>query len=136
MDQNATANDEVFVTEDYSGPNRRKYPKSLEQLEEDILMLFQQFEDSQRKMLREMRSELISGFPNGDLKGHCDYHSLKIKAAQAEEEFWKAARSEAMRQGMAGIFAVLKWVGILTVLGVAYKFGFGPAVAKAFGVSG
>lgn len=127
--------EEIVATDDYSGPNRRRYSKTLEQLEEDILRLFAEFEEQHRRMMREMRTELMSGFPDGDLRGHCEYHNQRIKAAQAEEAFWHAARSEALKHGISGAFAVLKWVGILAVLGMAYKVGLGPAVAKVLGVA-
>lgn len=77
---------------------------------------------------------LLMAFPNKDVQGHHDYHENKIKAAKAEEEFWKAAKSEVLKHGIAGIVAVLKWVLLLTLLGAAYKFGFGPIVAKILGI--
>lgn len=121
--------------EPYDGPERRVHPKTLEQLEQDIIQMFRDHEDREREMIAVLRREFLSGFPNGDLQGHCAYHGAKIKAAQAEEEFWKTARSEALKHGIAGSFAVLKWVAILAALGVAYQLGVGPAVAKVFGVA-
>lgn len=76
---------------------------------------------------------LYDAFPERDIHGHRDYHESKIKAAKAEAEFWHAAKNEALKHGVAGFFAVLKWVTILTVLGFAYKIGLGPLVAKLFG---
>lgn len=124
---------EFIVTDSYAGPNRRRYAKTLEQFEQDILLMFRQHEANEKKWIKELREEMMTGFPNGDLEGHCEYHESKIKAARAEEEFWKAAKSEAMKHGVAGLFAVLKWVLILAALGFAYKFGFGPLVAKVLG---
>lgn len=77
---------------------------------------------------------ILEAFPDQDVEGHRVYHENKIKAAKAEEEFWKAARSQVLRHGIAGIMAALKWVLVLTVLGLAYKFGFGPVVAKILGI--
>jgi len=77
---------------------------------------------------------LFRAFPDGDLEGHRMYHERKIKAAVAEEEFWKTAKSEALKNGISGIFAALRWVVVLAILGLAYKYGFGPAAAKLFGV--
>lgn len=127
--------EEVFVTDEYAGKDRRKPARTLDQLELDILRMFEQFEQRHRQMVREMREEILSGFPGGDLKGHCDYHKGKIRAAQAEEEFWKAAKAEALKQGITGAYAVLKLVGILAILSMAYKVGLGPAAAKIFGVA-
>ena len=131
----AHAHEEIVVTDDYAGPNRRTYVKTLEQLEEDVLRRFAEFEEQHRRMMREMRVELLSGFPDGDLQAHNEYHAARNKAAKAEEEFWKAARSEGLKYGVAGLFGILKWIAILTVLGLAYKVGLGPAVAKALGVA-
>lgn len=78
---------------------------------------------------------LLRGFPDGDLEGHRLYHEKKIQAAKAEAEFWNVAKSEALKNGISGIFSVLRWVTVLALLGLAYKLGFGPAVAKLFGVS-
>ena len=114
---------------EYTGTERRKRPDNIEQL-------FREHEEREREMSEELRKEFFNAFPNGDLDGHRQYHEAKIRAAQAEEAFWQAARSEALKQGMAGVFAGIKWVVILALVGLAYKFGFGPAVAKAFGVSG
>lgn len=77
---------------------------------------------------------VLRAFPDEDVEGHRTYHDNKIKAAKAEEEFWHAAKSEVLKQGIAGAIVVLKWVLILALLGLAYKLGFGPIVAKAMGV--
>lgn len=77
---------------------------------------------------------ILDAFPGRDVKGHHDYHASKIKAAQAEEEFWKVAKMEFTKVGVSAIAGVVKVVLVLAVVGVAYKFGFGPAVAKALGV--
>jgi len=77
---------------------------------------------------------ILEAFPDQDVEGHRHYHENKIKAAKAEEEFWKAAKSEVLKHGVAGILAVVKWALLLVVLGLAYKFGFGPVVAKVLGI--
>lgn len=127
--------EEVIVTDDYAGQNRRKQAKTMEQLELDILRMFEQFESRHKALIREMREEMLSGFPNGDLKAHAEYHEARNRAAKAEEEFWRAAKSEALKQGVSGAIAVLKTVGVLALLAMAYKIGLGPAAAKVFGVA-
>lgn len=77
---------------------------------------------------------ILEAFPDQDVEGHRTYHENKIKAAKAEEEFWKVAKSEVIKHGIAGLVAVLKWVIILAVLAAAYKVGLGPVVSKLFGV--
>ena len=113
---------------EYTGTERRKRPENIEQL-------FREHEEREREMSEELRKEFFAAFPNGDLLGHCNYHSAKIKAAQAEERFWESARTEALKHGVAGFFAVLKFILILGVVSLAYKFGVGPLFAKMLGVS-
>lgn len=112
---------------EYTGIERRKRPENIEQL-------FREHEEREREMTEELRREFFGAFPNGDLKGHCAYHNAKIKAAMAEEQFWLSAKSEALKHGISGLFAVLKWLAILALLGLAYKVGLGPAAAKILGV--
>lgn len=122
-------------TATYEGPERRIYSKTPEQLEDDIRQMFVDHETRERDWLEKLKAEVMRAFPDGDVDGHREYHTRKIVAAKAEEEFWKAARAEALKNGMAGIFAVLKWVAILAILGLAYKIGAGPAVAKLLGAA-
>ena len=121
---------ETIKTEKYEGPERRRYAKTLEQLETDIQGMFSAYEEKQREWIKELRNDLLSAFPDGDIDGHCTYHQNKILAAKAEEEFWKAAKDEAIKNGVAGVFAVLKILATLAILGIAYKMGIGPIVAK------
>ena len=120
---------------DYHGPERRKRPQTIEQLEVGIVQMLRDHEERERDMTAELRKEFFAAFPNGDIKGHCDYHDAKIRAAQAEERFWESARTEALKHGVAGFFAVLKFVAILSILSLAYKVGVGPLFAKLLGVA-
>ena len=129
-------NQEIIVTEEYTGPNRRVYSKTLEQLEVDIKAMLKDHEDRERAWINKIVSDLkTEAFPEGDLTGHCGYHESKIRAAQAEAEFWKTAKEEAIKRGVGGIIAVLKTVLILVILGFAFKVGLGPIAAKLFGVT-
>lgn len=119
----------------YSGPNRRVEDLRLAELEAHMLQLFRDHEERERKWLEEVKAELMSAFPDGDVDGHCDYHMKKIKAAQAEEEFWKAAKIKVIENGVSGVFAILKWVTVMALLGTAFKFGFGPTAAKLLGLA-
>lgn len=122
------------MTEQYQGPERRQN-KTIEQLELDIIQMFDAHEAKERQWVLEIRAEILKAFPDGNLAGHCDYHELKNRAAQAEAEFWQTAKSEALKHGISGLFAVGKWVLILAALGLAYKIGLGPTAAKLFGVT-
>lgn len=126
----------LISTSQYTGPERRKYNKTPEQLEEDIRQMFADHETRERDWINKLIDDLkTEAFPSGDLTGHCGYHESKIRAAQAEEEFWHTAKSEALKHGISGLFAVGKWICILAVLGLAYKVGLGPAFAKVMGVT-
>lgn len=127
---------EHIVTPDYAGPERRRYLKTLEQHEADIVEMFRQHEGRERKWADEIRADLLKAFPGEDIKGHCEYHELKLRAARAEEEFWHTAKSEALKYGISGLFSVGRWIMILAIVGLAYKLGLGPAAAKVFGVTG
>mgnify|MGYP001767084073 CR=1 FL=1 len=83
---------------------------------------------------KEWLEGVLEAFPERDVKGHRDYHENKIKAAKAEEEFWKVAREEFTRVGVSAIAGVIKVVAVLAIVTVAYKFGLGPTVAKLLGV--
>lgn len=105
---------EVICTEEYVGPDRRQYRKTLEQVEAHFDLKLHDHEE------REMAQ--ISA------------HQAMIDAKKAEEEFWDTAKEVALKNGIAGIFAVLRWVFILAVVGLAFKLGIGPTVAKLLGV--
>lgn len=125
----------IISTSNYTGPERRKYVKTPEQLEEDIRQMFIDHEARERDWINKLIDDFkTEAFPSGDLTGHCGYHESKIRAIKAEEEFWHTAKSEALKHGISGLFAVGKWVVILGLVGLAYKLGFGPAMAKALGV--
>lgn len=127
---------EIIITDQYTGPNRRVYSKTLEQLEADITRMIKDHEDRERIWINNIIGDLkTEAFPSGDLTGHCGYHESKIRAAQAEAEFWKTAKEEAIKRGVGGIIAVLKTVLILSLLGLAYKVGLGPIVTKLLGVT-
>lgn len=125
--------DEIISTEQYRGIERRKYAKTTEQLEVDIRNMLKEHEEKQLKVIEGLRNDLLGAFPDGDVEGHCTYHMNKIQAAKAEEEFWKTAKQEAIKNGVSGMFAVLKIVFGLALVGLAYKLGIGPAVAKMLG---
>lgn len=128
---------EIIVTDEYTGPNRRVYSKTLEQLEIDIKLMLSDHEVREKAWINKLITDLkTEAFPSGGLTGHCGYHESKIRAIKAEEEFWHTAKSEALKHGVSGLFAVGKWVAILAALGLAYKVGLGPLVAKALGATG
>lgn len=67
-------------------------------------------------------SSLLTAFPNKDVKGHCDYHDAKIKAAEAEERFWNELKLDLAKKGVWGLLIVLSG---LIVIGLTAKLGMG-----------
>lgn len=121
------------MSNDYQGPERRSASGRAATLDE-ISRVLNNHAHRTAEQLGKIKEDMLKAFPDGDLEGHCSYHEQKIKAARAEEAFWQTARSEAIKHGVAGLMAVLKWVSILAIVGGAYKVGLGPAAAKLFGV--
>jgi len=69
---------------------------------------------------------LYEAFPNSDVRGHCAYHDAKIRAAVAEEEFWKELKLDIAKKGAWGLLLII--TGLL-ILGLAAKIGL-PAIGK------
>lgn len=77
---------------------------------------------AERAYLWEVFAELKAAFPDGDFRRHHDYHEQKNKAAQAEEEFWKTAKTTLIQAGVNG-FVRLVWIVILLIaLGLTVRF--------------
>lgn len=58
-----------------------------------------------------------------DHEGHRKYHESLIRAAEAQEQFWRDIRMDVARKGIwAGIIIVLG----LIVIGVQFKLGLTP----------
>lgn len=115
----------------YEGHDRRRRsgtdPITVADLDEALAL----HAAKEREYLREVIAELMAAFPAGDLRGHHDYHERKIKVAQAEEEFWKAAKLTMIQTGVAGVFRAIWIVLILALLGLTVKFAAPEAVTKS-----
>lgn len=80
-----------------------------------------ELDDSQK--LTEIMAQidrLYEAFPDGNIVGHRDYHSAKIKAAQAEERFWNELKLDLAKKGAWGILIVML---VLMGMGISAKFG-------------
>jgi hypothetical protein len=71
-------------------------------------------------------SRVLHAFPDG-IEGHRTAHEAMIKAAAAEEEFWRGLKSDIAHKSIWGILQVLLF---LTVAGLAAKFGFALPLGK------
>jgi hypothetical protein len=59
-------------------------------------------------------------FPEGDIDGHRKYHEAKIRAAVAEEAFWKDLKLDIAKKGAWGFIVIL--IG-LVMIGISAKIG-------------
>ena len=127
-------NPEIICTEEYVGPDRRAYRKTLEQVEAHFDLKLHDHEEREMAQIRGLLDAMVMcAFPDG-IEAHRSAHQAMIDAKKAEEAFWTTAKDVALKNGIAGIFAVVRWVLILAIVGLAFKLGFGPAVAKLLGV--
>lgn len=125
---------EIICTEEYVGPDRRAYRKTLEQVEAHFDLKIHDHEEREMAQIRGLLDAMVMrAFPDG-IEAHRSAHQAMIDAKKAEEAFWTTAKDVALKNGIAGIFAVVRWVLILAIVGLAFKLGFGPAVAKLLGV--
>lgn len=87
--------------------------------------------EDERKYIDGVKVSILKAFPNADVEGHHDYHDAKIKAAKAEEEFWKTAKQELIKAGVAGMIKIIWLVLCLAALGLTVKFSMPDFFAKA-----
>ena len=80
--------------------------------------------------LREVFAELKAAFPDGDFRRHHDYHEQKNKAAQAEEEFWKTAKTTLIQAGVNGVIKLVWILCLLVMLGMTVKFTLPESITK------
>jgi len=91
----------------------------------------------ERKYIDAAVGSVLMAFPKADVKGHHDYHDRRIKAAEAEEEFWRTAKQEMIKAGVNGMLKVLWLVLCLAALGLTVKFTMPEVFAKTIlGVMG
>lgn len=75
-----------------------------------------------------MRNEIASinrAFPNGP-EAHRLEHEARLRASQAETEFWQQMKAEAMKKGIAGVIAIGALILSLAVFGLYVKLGIDP----------
>ena len=59
-----------------------------------------------------------------DFAGHRRAHDAMIRAAKAEEDFWREMKLDLAKKGAWGLFLILCG---LVVAGISVKLGFGAA---------
>lgn len=65
-------------------------------------------------------ASIKTAFPEGDIDGHRKYHEARIKAAVAEEAFWKDLKLDVAKKGAWGLLLII--IGLVMV-GIGAKFG-------------
>lgn len=83
-----------------------------------------QIDDRLDEILSEVR-KIHNAFPrtdggDADFEGHRRYHEAMIRAANAQEKFWKELKLDVAKKGVWGLLVIV--VG-LAVLGLAAKLG-------------
>ena len=79
------------------------------------------------KELHALNSKISAAFPSDDAGmvdfiGHRRAHEAQIKAAHAQEDFWRELRLDIAKKGAWGLLIIV--VGLVLV-GVSAKFGIG-----------
>lgn len=118
------------MTPTYTGPERRKRhsgdtPVTNDDLDEALAI----HEAKERLFVTELHNHLLSAFPDGTEK-HRLAHEKMIKAAEAEESFWRDLKTEIAKKSIWGILHILT---ILVVAGLGAKLLGFPVVAAMLG---
>ena len=114
----------------WDGEDRRKRAGSETITVDDLEEALEIHAAKEREHLREVIAELRSAFPNEDFRRHHDYHEQKNKAAQAEEEFWKTAKTTLIQAGVTGVIKLVWIICVLVMLGLTVKVAAPEAVTK------
>lgn len=115
----------------YDGPERRRTrhnggdPVTNDDLDEALAI----HEAKERVFVTELHNHILSAFPDGTEK-HRIAHEQMIKAAQAEETFWRDLKSEIARKSIWGILHILI---ILVAAGLGAKLLGVPVIAALLG---
>ena len=109
---------------DYPGQERRAKPPSVTRHEvEEIIAAHEVVE---RQNMRDQIDSVLRAFPDG-VDAHRAAHERMMKAAEAEEQFWRGLREDVAKKSIWGVLQVLLF---LAVAGLAAKFGLALPVSK------
>ena len=110
---------------EYTGEEKRRQGKTLADVEAAFERKLLEHEQREFRRIQALIDELKEeAFPDGPVK-HGEYHQAKINSAKEEAEYWKAAKMELTKGGVATVLWVLKTVAILAGVGMLYKLGLG-----------
>jgi hypothetical protein len=92
--------------------------------------IFDRRKECQQCHLLEKRIVVVEGaFPDGPEK-HAAYHQAKINAAKEEADFWRTAKAEVTKNGVAAVFGVIKIIATVAALALMYKLGLGALAGQ------
>lgn len=115
---------------DYAGNERRKFPRSMEDIEHAFERKLKEHEERERDLVKEEIAALKEeAFPDG-ASAHKLAHQAMIDAANAEQEFWQSLKKEVISKSIWGILRIL---GILIFAGLLAKAGLWPAYTAWLG---
>lgn len=112
------------MSDHFNGPERRAKPPSVTRYE--VEQIIADHEVVERQNLREEIEQVLRAFPDG-IDGHRAAHERMMKAAEAEEQFWRGLREDVAKKSIWGVLQVLLF---LAVAGLAAKFGLALPVSK------
>lgn len=112
------------------GPDRRRRLGTDPITADDLDEALEIHSVKERAYLREVLVELKAAFPDGDFRRHHDYHEQKNKVAQAEEEFWKTAKTTLIQAGVTGVIRLVWILCLLVMLGLTVKFALPESITK------
>lgn len=113
------------MTEEYSGPERRSFARTISEVEEAFDRKLRDHEDREKTRIQMLIKQLeTDAFPDGTA-AHRLAHQAMIDAANAEKEFWNGLKADIAKKSIWGILQILT---ILVIAGIAAKFGLGAAV--------
>ena len=82
--------------------------------------------EAERQWFHEEINRVMRAFPDG-VESHRAAHEAMIKAAEAEEQFWRGLKADIAHKSIWGILQILT---ILTIAGLAAKFGLALPLSK------
>lgn len=113
------------MTEEYSGPERRSFARTISEVEEAFDRKLRDHEDREKTRIQMLIKQLeTDAFPDGTA-AHRLAHQAMIDAANAEKEFWNGLKADIAKKSIWGILQILT---VLLIAGIAAKLGLGAVI--------
>lgn len=95
-------------------------PMALDELEQRLERMFAEHEAREQQGVDERMQKIMRAFPGG-IDEHFTVHCALAKAAKAQEDFYREIKIDLAKNGL---WALLKVLLALAILGIASKMGF------------